>query len=139
MHPIENILETTMSELKQMVDVNTIVGDAFVTPNGCTIIPISKLSFGFVSGGGEYGLPDHKGERDVQPDRPRDLPFAGGTASGVSITPVAFMVADKDNIKLLAATQRSVVDKVLENIPQMMTEIKDMCKKEQKQTNGQEQ
>ena len=54
MHPIENILQTTMSELKQMVDVNTIVGNPFVTPSGCTIIPISKVSLGFVTGGGEY-------------------------------------------------------------------------------------
>ena len=52
MHPIETILNTTMSELKEMVDVNTIVGDPFVTPGGCTVIPISKVSFGFVSGGG---------------------------------------------------------------------------------------
>ena len=53
MHPIENILKTTMSELKEMVDVNTIVGAPFIAPDGATIIPISKLSFGFVSGGGE--------------------------------------------------------------------------------------
>ena len=55
MHPIENVLSITMSELNKMVDVNTIVGNPFVTPDGCTIIPISKVSFGFVTGGGEYG------------------------------------------------------------------------------------
>ena len=54
MHPIENILNITMSELQNMADVNTIVGKPFVTPEGQTIVPISKLSFGFVSGGSEF-------------------------------------------------------------------------------------
>ena len=123
MHPIENILQTTMSELKQMVDVNTIVGNTFVTPSGCTIIPISKVSLGFVTGGGEY---DSGGKK--QEPMGRDA-FAGGTASGVSITPVAFMVADggNNNVKLLTATHRSITDKILENIPNMISEIKAMC------------
>lgn len=123
MHPIENILQTTMSELKQMVDVNTIIGNPFVTPSGCTIIPISKVSLGFVTGGGEYD----SGSKKQEP-MARDA-FAGGTASGVSITPVAFMVADGGNnsVKLLTATHRSITDKILENIPNMVSEIKEMC------------
>ena len=123
MHPIENILQTTMSELKQIVDVNTIVGNPFVTPSGCTIIPISKVSLGFVTGGGEYD----SGSKKQEP-MTRDA-FAGGTASGVSITPVAFMVADggNNNVKLLTATHRSITDKILENIPNMVAEIKEMC------------
>lgn len=131
MHPIENILNITMSELKEMVDVNTVVGSPFVSPSGCTIIPISKVSFGFVTGGGEYGDSINKG-RENQNLANNGFPFAGGSASGVTITPVAFMAADKENIKLLTACQRSVVDKVLENIPQMMCELKEMigCGKE---------
>lgn len=112
MHPIEHVLNTTMSELGKMVDVNTIVGNPFVTPDGCTIIPISKVSFGFVTGGGEYG------EGMKAPIETRH-PFAGGTASGVTITPVAFMVEKQDQIKLLTATERDIVDKILESIPQM--------------------
>ncbi len=115
MHPIENILKTTMSELKEMVDVNTIVGSPFVAPDGATIIPISKLSFGFVSGGGEYN--DKEGE---------GYPFAGGTATGISISPVAFMVGNKDELKLLTVSNRNALDKIIENVPRMMTELKDM-------------
>ncbi len=125
MHPIETILNTTMSELKEMVDVNTIVGDPFVTPNGCTVIPISKVSFGFVSGGGEYGESINcKGQ--AQNAQGNGFPFAGGTASGISITPVAFMTADQDSVKLLTTCHRSVLDKVLDNVPQILSELKDI-------------
>ena len=119
MHPIEHVLNTTMSELNKMVDVNTIVGNPFVTPDGCTIIPISKVSFGFVTGGGEYG-------EGVKAPIETRYPFAGGTASGVTITPVAFMVEKQDQIKLLTATERDIVDKILESIPQMASEMRKM-------------
>ena len=127
MHPIEHVLNTTMSELGKMVDVNTIVGNPFVTPDGCTIIPISKVSFGFVTGGGEYG------EGMKAPIETR-YPFAGGTASGVTITPVAFMVEKQDQIKLLTATERDIVDKILVSIPQMASEVRKMF--EQGKTKG---
>ena len=89
MHPIENILNITMSELKEMADVDTIVGKPFVTPNGQTIVPISKISFGFVSGGGEYHA-SAKAEKEVAA---KEYPFAGGSSAGISISPVAFMVS----------------------------------------------
>ena len=120
MHPIEHVLNTTMSELNKMVDVNTIVGNPFVTPDGCTIIPISKVSFGY-------------GEGVKAPIETR-YPFAGGTASGVTITPVAFMVEKQDQIKLLTATERDLVDKILESIPQMASEVRKMF--EQGKTKG---
>ena len=53
-HPIEGIMNTTMENIREMVDVNTVIGDAVTTPDGSTVIPISKVSFGFVAGGGEY-------------------------------------------------------------------------------------
>lgn len=126
MHPIENILKTTMSELREIVDVNTIVGNAFVTPGGCTIIPISRVGMGFVTGGGEYGdCHQVRGEMDSQ----ADFPFAGGSASGITISPVAFLVAEGENIKLLTVDHRNTLDKLMENIPALMTEVKELCKK----------
>lgn len=119
MNPIETVLKTTMSELKEMVDVNTVVGQPFVTPDGSTIIPISKVCFGFVTGGGEYSC-------GKQPEI--EKPFAGGSASGVGITPVAFMVANKDGCKLLCASHRSNLDKVLDNAPSVLCELKNMVK-----------
>ncbi len=133
MHPTENILKVSMSELKEMIDVNTIVGSPFVSPGGCTIIPISRLSFGFVSGGAEYGVPAQTREESR-------FQFGGGTASGVSITPVAFMVADETEIKLLTVAERSALDKVMENIPRMAAELKDMlggkCRKKDNEPEG---
>ncbi|MBR4079352.1 MAG: GerW family sporulation protein [Christensenellaceae bacterium] len=119
MHPIENILKSTMTELKEMIDVNTIVGSPFVSPNGCTIIPISKVSFGFVTGGAQYGnAKEGEGEHE--------FPFGGGATSGVTIAPVAFMVADDDIVKVLTISHRNALDKLMENAPQLVREMRDI-------------
>jgi len=128
MHPIENILQTTMTEIKQMIDVNTIVGQAVVTPNGCTIIPISKVSFGFVSGGGEYGNASNtnsKKSEEIEFNL-NSYPFAGGGAAGISIIPVAFLVAEEDSVKVLTASNKNAFDKLIETAPQIIAEIKHM-------------
>ena len=103
-HPIEALMKTTMESLKQMIDVNTIVGDAVETPDGTTIIPISRVSFGFASGGGEYKNSDDSGDDGYQDDQSQNqsLPFAGGTGAGVSVQPVAFMIVGKDKTKLIS-------------------------------------
>ena len=75
-HPIESLMSTSMESIREMVDVNTVVGDPVKTQDGSTIIPISKVSFGFVAGGGEYS-----GEVQLT-----DMPFAGGAGAGVSVT-----------------------------------------------------
>ena len=99
-HPIESIMGTTMENLREMVDVNTVVGDAVQTPDGSTIIPISKVSFGFVAGGGEY-------ETSPKPQPPAlssgVLPFAGGTGAGVSVCPLGFLIVGKGQVKMLPA------------------------------------
>lgn len=117
MHPIENIMQTAMAEIKEMVDVNTIVGDPVTAADGSTIIPISKVSFGFLSGGGEYG----------QSTEENSFPFAGGASSGVSITPVGFLVADEKNIQLMSIHGRNPVDHLIHSLPQLINEIKEAC------------
>lgn len=102
-HPIEALMKTTMESLKQMIDVNTIVGDAVETPDGTTLIPISRVSFGFASGGGEYkSCCNTEDENNQDPEK---LPFAGGTGAGVSVQPVAFMIVGKGSTKLLSVDQ----------------------------------
>lgn len=125
MHPIENILNSTMSELKAMIDVNTIVGTPFVSPGGSTIIPISKVSFGFISGGAQYG----------QGGENTEFPFGGGATGGVTIAPVAFMVADDEELKVLTISHRNALDKLMENAPRLMKELagilrENCCKQE---------
>ena len=118
MHPIENIMQTAMGEIREMIDVNTIVGDPIISTDGSTVIPVSKVCFGFVSGGGEYGgIPG--GENDTE------YPFAGGAGSGISITPVAFLVVDEQQVQLLSVTGKNAFEKVVETMPQLIYEIKE--------------
>jgi len=104
-HPIEALMKTTMESLKQMIDVNTIVGDPVETPDGTTLIPISRVSFGFASGGGEYNKSDNA--EDNIDNQGQSYPFAGGTGAGVSVQPVAFMIVGKENTKLLSVDQNA--------------------------------
>ena len=115
MHPIENIMQTAMAEIKEMVDVNTIVGDPIISTDGSTVIPVSKVSFGFVSGGGEYG--DAEGEE-------AKFPFAGGAGSGISICPVGFLVVDEMNVQLLSVGNKNAMEKVIETLPQVILKLK---------------
>lgn len=113
-YPIQALMKTTMESLKEMVDVNTIVGDPVETPDGTTIIPISRVSFGFASGGGEYKNFTHDSDADYE--NSGKLPFAGGTGAGVSVQPVAFMIASKDNIKLISVDQNANMFENLVNL-----------------------
>jgi len=117
MHPIENIMQTAMAEIKQMIDVNTIIGDPVISTDGSTIIPVSKVAFGFLSGGGEYG--------DNADDN--SFPFAGGASSGVSITPVGFLVVDDNSVQLMSIHGKNPIDHLIQSMPQLITEIKSAC------------
>ncbi len=117
-HPIEGLMTTAMQSIKEMVDVNTIVGDAVQAPDGTVIIPISKVCFGFAAGGGDYGQQTtNDGESESK------LPFAGGSGAGVTINPVAFMVCGEKHVKLLPVDTNTSVDKVLDLIPQLVDKI----------------
>lgn len=137
-HPIENIMKTTMENIKEMIDVNTIVGDAVQTADGSVIIPISKVSFGFVAGGGEYkekSKDQRQGKNNSDGDSaPSSMPFAGGTGAGVSVNPIAFLVVGEGKIRLLPVQFSSPTDRIVELVPQLLEEIKSMIgqKKENK-------
>lgn len=124
-HPIENIMKTTMENIKEMIDVNTIVGDAVETIDGTVIIPISRVSFGFVAGGGEY----HQGDMESsQKSNMSDIdnkvpPFAGGSGAGVSVSPIAFLVVGQGQTKLLPVQYNTPYDRIVEMVPQILNEI----------------
>jgi len=131
-HPIEGLMTTAMQSIKDMVDVNTIVGDAVQAPDGTVIIPISKVAFGFAAGGGEYNPFECKeGEGKGQDeesggDAKQNFPFAGGSGAGVSIHPVAFMVVGNGQFKLMPVTINSSVDKILDLVPELVDKINDV-------------
>lgn len=123
-HPIEGLMTTAMQSIKEMVDVNTIVGDAVQAPDGTVIIPISKVSFGFAAGGGDYAADGGtSGEQGA-----KKLPFAGGSGAGVSINPVAFMVCGQNHIKLLPVNVNSSIEKILDMVPGLVEKANELLK-----------
>ncbi|SES70135.1 sporulation protein YtfJ [Natronincola peptidivorans] len=133
-HPIEALMKTTMESIKEMVDVNTIVGDAVETPDGTVIIPISKVSFGFASGGGDYINNNSDEEKEEKAEaKPEKYPFAGGTGAGVSVQPVAFMVVGNGQIKLMPVDQRAnMIDNLINTTPKVINTIQSMFNKKEK-------
>ena len=116
-HPIEGLMSEAMEHIKQMVDVNTIVGTPVTTPDGTTIIPISKVAFGFGAGGSEFAAPP-------QSISEGQALFGGGSGGGVSISPVAFLVANSDQIKLLPISKSSTTaDKLIDLVPELITKL----------------
>ena len=121
-HPIEVLMETAMNSIKEMVDVNTIIGEPIESSNGMTIIPISKVCFGFAAGGSEFKgetLDEYK-RKDKEEEVQYRLPFGGGSGAGISINPVAFVVVLKDTIKVLPIEHTSVIDKLIDYVPDLM-------------------
>lgn len=120
-HTIGNIMGITMEKLKEMVDVNTIIGDPIELRDGTTIIPISKVSFGFASGGSD--LPA-KTEKEL---------FGGGSGAGVSIQPLAFMVVYKGEAKLMQMSVNASTPNALASmIPDVVDKITGMLGKKKK-------
>jgi len=133
-HPIENIMKTTMENIKDMIDVNTVVGNAVATSSGATIIPLSRVAFGFVSGGGEYGEANEKPQGMMSANggeaaKDANNPFAGGSGAGVSVSPVAFLIVSGEQIKLLAVDHDTTLDRVVELVPQLITDIQNIASK----------
>lgn len=132
-HPIENIMQSTMTNIKDMVDVNTIVGDSVVMADGTVIIPVSRIGFGFVSGGGEYGNGGNGKTAQRSPEYGQEeghLPFAGGSGAGVSVSPVAFLVAGNGKVQLLPVTTHSPFERIIDIVPAILSDIRSMMGKE---------
>jgi len=131
-YPIDELMKTAMESIRDMVDVNTIVGDAVQTADDTVIIPVSRVTFGFAAGGGDY-----QGQRDSRSDSDKDgFPFAGGSGAGVKIHPVAFLVVGKNNaIKLLPVEHNTTLDRVMDFISSMLDKIAPMVmnKKEEEE------
>lgn len=118
-HPIDNMMQTTMESIRSMVDVNTVVGSPVLGSQGTTIIPISKVSFGFIAGGGEYAAEDGK-NRAIPTEA---FPFAGGTGAGVSVQPVGFLVVGDGGVKMLPAQYNGAMERIVELLPQLIEDL----------------
>lgn len=134
-HPIESLMITAMSSIQDMVDVNTIIGEPIETQSGITIIPISKVGFGFAAGGSEFSGETLKeyNKKDKDEEIEYKLPFGGGAGAGVSISPVAFLVVQEGNVKLMPVDHDSCLDKLLDYVPDLIQKMNEMFNKSIKQ------
>lgn len=111
-----------MDKIRQMVDVNCVIGDPITTPDGTTIIPISRISYGFASGGSD--LPSK-----AQPEKGM---FAGGSGAGITINPIAFLVVNQGNVRMLQIEPYvSSVDRIIASAPDMVDKITGLFKKDE--------
>ena len=118
---VNNLLGVTMDKIKQMVDVNTVIGDPVTTPDGTTVIPVSRVSYGFASGGSD--LPSK-----VQPSAGL---FAGGSGAGITISPIAFLTIHQGNVRVLQIEPYlSSVDRALEKVPDVVDKVTALFQKE---------
>lgn len=109
---LNDMMRSTMDKVREMVDTNTIVGQPITTPDGVTLIPISRVSFGFGSGGGDYGKPAKEN-------------FGGGAGAGVKIDPVAFLVIKDGTTRVLpvAVPPVSTLDRVVDMVPDLLDKV----------------
>jgi len=120
-HPIGEFTESALKNLRSLVDVNTIIGDPISTADGIVIIPISKVSFGYASGGS-----------DIPSSRQNDI-FGGATGGGVTIQPLGFLVINGGDVKLLQMqTADNTSDRIVNAVPGLLDKVMDLIKKDDK-------
>ena len=115
---VGGLMETAMENIKSMVEVNTIVGDAVETPNGTVIIPVSRMCCGFASGGTHVAFRNENGEPDTQP------PFGGGAGAGVSVQPVGFLLVGDKDIRFQVVDHSALIDRLIDEVPQMVEKMR---------------
>ena len=127
MHSIENIIESSIEQIKRMVDVNTVIGDAVTTADGTMLLPVSRVCIGFATGGGEYEAGDKRSRcaRSSENSGISDAnyPFSGATAVGMSLKPLAFLSVEQGNVRVLPAAPESALDKLADLVPQMLKAV----------------
>lgn len=134
-HPIEGLMSAAMTSIQDMVDVNTIIGDPIETNNHIVIIPISKVCFGFAAGGSEFSEEtiDEYNKKEREEKVQYKLPFGGGSGAGVSINPIAFIVVQDKNVKLLPVNHSSALDKLLDYVPDLFDKVNEIMSKKAKE------
>ena len=128
-HPIQELMANALGKMREIVDSNTIIGAPITAGDGVTILPVSKISFGFVSGGTDFAT-----------EKQKDL-FGGAASSGASITPVGFLVIRGTNVRLIQLAEGGqTIDRVLNMVPEVMDKVEGFInkatKKEDKQPRG---
>ena len=115
---IENLMKNAITRIKDMIDVNTVIGSPIKCFDGTMIVPITKVSVGFVAGGGEYS-------QNIPPkNAKKEYPFAGGSTAGVSVVPVGFLVGNADKLQFVSIDNGSTFDEVMKLLNNVMQNMK---------------
>ena len=113
---LPNMLENTIAKIREMVDVNSVIGSPITTADGVTIIPVSKVSVGFGGGGSDFS---HKNPTNAE------LPFGGGVGGGVKVSPIAFLIVKDGNVRMLpvASAPNTTSERIVEMVPDLLDKI----------------
>jgi len=113
--PVERVMDSAFTKMRNLVEADVIVGSPIMTADGASIIPINKVTMGFVTGGGEYS--DKLGESN-------SFPFAGGSGGGMTVSPICFLVSTGQTVELININEKpSVQEKLLEKVPEAIGQI----------------
>ncbi len=115
-------MDNAFARLKGLINADTVIGNAVTTTDGVSIIPISKVTVGFLTGGGEYA--------DMSRENYSEYPFAGGSGAGISVSPVGFLVCDGSGVKLVGIDDKSAYDKLMSLIPDVISSFTKKADKE---------
>lgn len=131
-------MTTAMESLKQMIDVNTIIGDPVETPDGSVILTVSKVGFGFAAGGSEFQAQGQSsGGSSEENSGSNQFPFGGGSGGGVSITPIAFLVVNASGVKMIHLDESThLFERLLDLAPQAVEKIQSMMNNNKDNKNG---
>ncbi len=122
LHPLSSMMGTSLEKIREMIDVNTIIGDAITTPDGTVIIPVSKVSLGFASGGTDFS------------GKAPEKNFGGGSGAGITISPIAFIVVGNGDVRLIQVSAGDGAgDKLANIVPEMFDKIVALFSKKDKE------
>ena len=124
-HPLNEMMTSSMAKIKDMIDVNTVIGDPITTPDGVTLIPVTKVSVGYGGGGSDFVTKNYPANRDNA--------FGGGAGAGVTITPMAFVVIRGESVRMLpiAEPASTSVDRIVEMVPDILDRVEALLRKPQ--------
>ena len=116
-HPLSDMMTSTMAKIREMIDVNTVIGDPITTPDGVTILPVTKVSIGYASGGSDFTTKNTPANRDN--------PFGGGAGGSVKITPIAFLIIRDGNVRMLPVAEpaSTSMDRLVEQLPDILDRV----------------
>lgn len=121
-HPLNEMMTSSMAKIKDMIDVNTVIGNPITTPEGVTLIPITKVSVGYGGGGSDFATKNYPANRDNA--------FGGGAGAGVTITPMAFVVIRGESVRMLPVAEpaSSSVDRIIELVPDVLDRVEELLR-----------